>query len=138
MIILIVLETVLTRALPALPCPALPTPSLRKPLPLSSWDPATTCRKAARIHLRLVPQDRRSTCAFADTIATLSLDAFRHHGAAMEAGRTDQTVVAAFVLRDGRAEPPALTVVALARPNAPFRTPSHPSWDLAFCTACTE
>lgn len=52
--------------------------------------------------LRLAEKDRDGTCPFADTVATLAVTAYRERCAAFDAARTEQTVVAAFLVHDTR------------------------------------
>ena len=67
--------------------------------------------------LRLAEKERRTGSPFGDRIAALALATYRERCAEFDAGRVEQTVVAAFVLRDERPETaaaePQLTVVAL-------------------------
>jgi hypothetical protein len=72
--------------------------------------------------LRLAEKDRKGACPFADNVATLALAAYRERCADFDANRTDQTVVAAFLVHDPTVPPMAgeeteqsqLRVVALA------------------------
>ena len=61
-------------------------------------------------HIRDAERSRTSTCAFADRIASTSIDAYRSH-AEHELFKEHQTVLAAFLVHDAEAD--ELQVLAL-------------------------